>query len=127
MADKRLKWFPFYPADWITNPQVMLMTPVQEYAYFRLLAFMFMEGGSLSCSDRLLAMYAKLTLEEWIEVRPVLMEGPDAVFTVKDGRITNKRLSAEVEIAKERHARGLRGANKRWGKSKLALVPDLKK
>ena len=109
--------FQFYPRDWLASLTVSSMTPAQEGAYIRLLAYDWDNDG-LPDDDAKLLIMSRLPDENALSI-------VKAQFTVKlrSGKISNKRLQRERKVqqdwAKTCKARGKSGATARWSKAKL--------
>lgn len=69
------------------------------------------EPASLPDDDRMLANIAHLTLAEWRKMRPRLCEGALAVLTVAGGRVSQARVEDEIEKARVRIRRAIKGGN----------------
>ena len=106
-------WMPLYVADYLAD--TMHLATMQHGAYL-LLMMHHWRAGDLPDDDRQLAAIARLAPAEWGEIAPVIRPFFDAV----DGRLTQKRLVAEMERARGNKtvniARATRGAEARWGK-----------
>jgi len=68
------------------------LTTTQHGAYLLLLMCMWRADGDLPNDDRQLARMAGLTVRGWLNIKDGVME----LFPVTDGRITQKRLTAEL-------------------------------
>lgn len=112
--------FQFYPNDWLSAPEIVLMTPAEEGAYFRLLCYAWMNDG-LPDDDEQLAALSRLG-EGWskggsTKVRPC--------FVLRDGRLHSPRLDQErqkQELWRQKSSQGGKAsANARWGSEKKNL------
>jgi uncharacterized protein YdaU (DUF1376 family) len=65
---------------------------LEHSAYLLLLGEMFSRGGKLPADDEILATLTLCTAKEWAAVRPRVM----AFFRVSKGKITQKRVTAEL-------------------------------
>ena len=82
--------FPFYVNNWLASSRIAAMTPAQEGAYIRLLAYAWNEATcSLPADDAALAMLSRLGAD-W----PALGGPVRACFTERDGRLYSERLCA---------------------------------
>lgn len=90
------------------------LTTEQHGAYMLLLMAMWKRDGQLLVADGQLAAITRLQPARWKAHKPVLME----FFTATGDRITQKRLSEELERAKKsteaKAEAGAKGAAKRW-------------
>lgn len=91
--------YQFYPADWLSSGSVILMTPAEEGAYIRLLAYDWMGDGIVD-DDTVLATLSRLG-EGWLKggsnnVRKCFIPHPE-----KPGFLTNPRLQKEREKQKQ--------------------------
>lgn len=113
-------YFPFYPADWLSDGNVRIMTLEESGAYITLLAFMWQEGKdcTLPDDDRYLSKLLNLSSRKWSSIRKTLIDGPGAVFSSSDGKLTNNRLTKEWQKALGKIKQNADAANARWGKNK---------
>jgi uncharacterized protein YdaU (DUF1376 family) len=106
-------WLPLYVADYLGD--TMHLTTLQHGAYL-LLMMHHWRAGDLPDDDRQLAAIARLAPAEWCEIATVIRP----FFDAADGHLTQKRLIAEMERARENKAvnsaRGRTGAKARWGR-----------
>lgn len=87
--------FQFYPNDWLSSPTILLMTPSQEGAYIRLLAYCWSDKDcSLPDDDRQLGVLSRLGEQAFTECSSVMREVFVSHPTI-DGRLTNTRLLDE--------------------------------
>lgn len=86
----------FYVADYLGDTRHL--STEQHGAYLLLLFAMWRAGGSLPDDPAKLARIVGLSLARWRRVSPEVM----AFFEGKEGRVTQKRLAAEIEKAKEK-------------------------
>jgi uncharacterized protein YdaU (DUF1376 family) len=82
-----------YVADYTADTQHL--TCEEDGAYWRLLRAMWRSKGVLRNDPKFLARICGVTLPRWLKMAPTIMD----LFTVDDGRITQKRLSEEFEKA----------------------------
>jgi uncharacterized protein YdaU (DUF1376 family) len=112
--------FQFYPGDWLSSSRITLMTPAEEGAYIRLLAYCWdSEDCTLPDDDEQLAKLSRLG-EQWLSYAP----GANAVrncFEVhpsKKSRLINKRLFAEwkklLAFRRAKSQAGKKGMANRW-------------
>jgi uncharacterized protein YdaU (DUF1376 family) len=108
--------FQFYPADFLADENVMMMTPLQRGAYIMLIchAWRSTTVGRLLNDRQRLSSLAGLTLNEWSENEAAILR---AFRVDEDGHITQKRLVREWEKQQVRHnqtvAAGKASAEKR--------------
>jgi len=111
-----LPYFPLYAGDWLSSPEIMLMTPAQEGAYIRLLCLCWKSDDCmLKANAKQLLAFARLACKEDLDV--VL-----DCFEEKDGKIYNKRLLEEhekaINISESRAKAGSIGGKARQAKAK---------
>ncbi len=86
---KRAPAFQFYAGDHLGDPRIALMTPAQEGAYIRLLAYAWMDpDGSLPDDDEALAHLSRLA-EGWFGGGSLRVR---SCFVVCDGRLRSPML-----------------------------------
>lgn len=103
-------WFKFYPADWLSDRKVALMSPAEKGVYIDLLCLTWVEGAIPDDAAQLakLLRLTRRTFEPiWKHVRALFEES-------SPGFLTNKRLEKERAGANSRHERAIKGANARW-------------
>ncbi len=88
--------FQFYPADWLKSDKITLMTPAEEGAYIRLLAYDWTNEG-LPDDDEKLAILSRLGTKGWKASSSTLR----CCFTLCDGKLRNSRLLLERKKQKE--------------------------
>ena len=115
--------FQFYPGDWLSSTDVMLMTPAEEGAYIRLLAYAWLQPDcGLPDDDSALSELSRLR-SAWSKSGPKLRRK----FFVIDGKLFNQRLLDErqkqTEWAEKSSAGGKRSAtNKKARRNGAARV-----
>lgn len=88
--------FQFYPKDWLSSPKVQLMTPAQEGAYIRLLAYCWDSGDcSLPDDDAELAVLSRLG-EGWFNGGSAIVRRCFVPHPTKPGHLSNPRLLDEA-------------------------------
>ena len=107
--------FQFYPADFLADENVVLMSLPEVGAYIKLLCFCWREGSLPSNVDSL----ARLVGCDGSAMASYMAK-LSACFIERDGRLFNSRLEKElqkqVEFHSERSEAGKAGAKARWGK-----------
>lgn len=86
---------------------------IEHGAYLLLLMTMWRAGGELPNDDRQLARFARLTPGQWARIKPALMP----CFTVHGDRITQGRLTDELDFVRRKRKSQKRNANARWLKN----------
>ena len=115
--DSRPPYFPFYPADFVSDGKVEAMTTVAVGAYLLLLCKAWRENppATIPDNDAILAKWARISDEDWLECKPLVLA---AWVFCKDGRWLQKRLRLEYDKFRrhqeKRSVAGKKGANKRW-------------
>lgn len=115
-----LPYFPFYPADWLSDPDVTALSLEEQGAYIRLLANMWMSGHGrcdLPDEDQATARILSVTVKEWQAIKKALLP----VLTISGGRVSNKRLSSQFEHA-EQVASTKTGNGQKGGRPKKATA-----
>lgn len=96
----------------------------QHGAYLQLLGRMWQAGGSLPMDDRALARMTGCTTSRWAKISSEILP----YFLTVDGRLTHKRVVAELKIAQEiafkRAEAGSRGGRAKSLKDKKADVAN---
>jgi uncharacterized protein YdaU (DUF1376 family) len=117
----------FYVADYLADTQHL--TTEQHGAYLLILFAMWRANGAeLEADDSKLARIARLTVTRWNRIKGDVM----ALLTIESGRVTQKRLRAELQKAEEksqkRAAAGRNGGNAKAlknNKQAVAIARDL--
>jgi uncharacterized protein YdaU (DUF1376 family) len=88
--------FQFYPKEWLSSMDIMLMTPEQEGAYIRLLCLCWESGDcSIPDDDQQLAMLCRLG-EGWFKGSSTVVRKKFISHPNKEGFLTNERLLKEA-------------------------------
>jgi len=109
--------FQFYPSDFLSDENVMLMSNQEVGCYIKLLCFCWKQGSIPDDIDKI----AKLCGED-SSAMAQLWESLRLCFStsITEGRLTNKRLEKErkkqANFRLERSESGKKGAAKRWKK-----------
>jgi uncharacterized protein YdaU (DUF1376 family) len=88
--------FQFYPADFLSDPNVAGMSLQERGAYITLLCLCW-KDGSLPLEDERLARMVGLPLPAWRKLSPIVV----GCFTKADGRLVHKRLDHERQKQEE--------------------------
>ena len=117
--------FQFYPADFLSDENVALMSLAGRGAYITLICYCWREGSIPSDMNRLgrLCGIDSLAMAElWAEL--------DGCFELANGRYIHPRLERErvkqQEFNRERQESGRKGAEARWQKTKNAEEVETK-
>lgn len=116
MASKA-PYFPFYPKDFAADQHVEMMSTSGVGAYILLLCKAWHQEppASLPDDDRVLSRFARMSRDEWSEVRDEVL----AAFTLgSDGRLHQKRLRREYDAYKAKSKSATESAKKRWEKER---------
>lgn len=115
--EQRPPYFPFYPADFASDPNVEAMTTEAVGAYILLLCKSWSQEppGSIPNNDVILARWARLDDDRWDRCKPEVL----AAFELRtDERFHQKRLRLEFDKfrqnARKRSQAGKAGADARW-------------
>jgi len=113
--------FQFYPADFLADQNVVLMSMAARGAYITLMCYCWREGtipASPGLLARLCGVDSSAMDSYWPELSPCFEPAKD-----QPGRLVHPGLEAErikqQEHRKERQESGRRGANRRWKKDLL--------
>jgi uncharacterized protein YdaU (DUF1376 family) len=125
-VSKPKTYMPLFIGDYLADTSDL--SAEEHGAYLLLLMTMWRRGGSLPSAGDRLARIASVASERWPALWTVL--GP--FFVEKDGRITQQRLTRELEAARNRKAAATRiaqhAARQRWARQRRADdrgdVPD---
>jgi uncharacterized protein YdaU (DUF1376 family) len=105
-------WFPFYVADFLSSPTVTMMTAEEVGGYLLLLCYAWQDPqGSLQPDDDSLRVLSRVKGD---------LSRIKSCFTEKKGRLYNKRLTQELEKAKEKSASARRSNAMRWQSERKA-------
>lgn len=110
-------YFPFYPADWLSDPNVQFLSLEESGAYITLLSYMWRDGKdcALPDDDKYLARLLHVSTRKWAKLREILIDGEHAVFKkTSDGLIRNNRLDEEWVKANKVSKSRANAANARW-------------
>ena len=127
MKDYRPPAFQFYANDWLSSPKITMMTPAQEGAYIRLLAYCWADDECGVGND--MAMLCRLSRIPEIDLRFVI-ESCFVPHPKNPKKICNKKqIDVKHEMFnhhKRRVGAGLRGSDARWqsDSNAIALPPS---
>ena len=126
MANQRrpkCPWMKFYPTDFLGDKDVAVMSVDEVGAYCLLLFYSWQEDprGTLPMCDRTLSRMARMTQEQWHEVKSIVL-APFKPYADDPDRIYQPRMVDEASNAEAKRTAlseaGKRGALKRWGGNK---------
>jgi uncharacterized protein YdaU (DUF1376 family) len=104
--------FQFYPKEYLSSAKIAMMTPAQEGAYWRLLAYCWLDPDcSIPDDDRVLAHLSRLG-EGWLNGGSTLVRECFTPHPTIQGRLVNLRLLAEREKQAEWRAKSSNGGRK---------------
>ncbi len=89
----RTHYMPLYWAEFLAD--TLHLSACEMGAYTLLLGAMWRAGGTLPRDDRKLAQITRQSPEAWLEMKETVMD----FFTVRGGRMTQKKLSEELAKA----------------------------
>lgn len=110
--------FQFYPDNYLSDPNVEMMTLEEQGANWRLICHAWKQEdiGTLANDDSMLAALSRLGPERWEACKKNILRAWD---TSQDGILIQKRLVREFQKQQEHHkafsVSGKKGASKRWG------------
>ena len=108
--------FLFWARDWLTNENVVLMSPAAKGVYVDLLCHCWLEGSIPACSEHLQRI-ARLDAQTFAAIWSELC-GRFAPHPTEAGRLINRRMDEERERAEERRKlrsdKAAKAAQARW-------------
>ena len=105
---KKSPAFQFYPADWLSDIDVMLMTAEQEGAYLRLVLLCWMDNDlSLPDDDGQLSVLARINKGGLTKVKAKFKQHP-----TKPGFLTHNRLQKEAKKQQKWREKSSKGGKK---------------
>lgn len=104
-------WFPLYVNDYLADTTAL--EAAEHGAYMLLIMAYWKQGGPLKDDDNSLRKMARVSREEWKEIRETL----EPFFTVADGFWHHKRMDKELFEAEEKYQRRAKAGSK-GGKQK---------
>jgi uncharacterized protein YdaU (DUF1376 family) len=106
-------WMPLYVGDYLAN--TMGLSTEQHGAYLLLMMGCWKSGGRLPADHQQLAVFARLTPQQWARHEPILRP----YFAVTDEHWIHERVLQELTNAKamveKKSAAGKVGAANKWG------------
>lgn len=99
--------FQFYPADWLAEKNIILMSPAEEGAYIRLLSYCW-ENEGLPIDEDELSILSRLG-EGWFKGGSTKLL---KCFYQKDGMYQNARLDNERDKQKKWHDKSVEGGKR---------------
>jgi uncharacterized protein YdaU (DUF1376 family) len=119
---KRAPFFPFYPQDWLDDTRIFDMGLEAEGAYIRLLALMWVRGGSVPDNERWLCNALRCTKSKWRGLRHTLIESANPVLFCSESEIFNPRLREELKNFEQKSIKNRSNINQRWKKTNVLGV-----
>jgi len=108
MSHKASTYMPWVIGDYLKD--TMHLSTVQHGAYLLLLGAYWTRSGPLPDSDEFLAATTRLTVPQWLKIRPVI----SGFFTVEDGFWRQKRADLELQKAMTKKAKASQSAAAKW-------------
>lgn len=113
MTNPRMPFFQLYPADFLASGKVAAMTNAEVGAYFLLMCQAWMSDPPCSVpdSDPVLARWARMPLQEWLDARPAVL----SAWELREGRWFQPRMESEwgkATKARAAHAYGAEVTNR---------------
>lgn len=108
--------FLFWARDWLTNENVVLMSPAAKGVYVDLLCHCWLEGSIPACSEhlqRIARLDAQAFAAIWAELSPRFAPHPTLHGRLVNGRMDEERAKAE-ERRKSRSDKATKAAEARW-------------
>lgn len=107
--------FQYYPADLISDPEVMFWDMEAVGCYWQMITFLWLNGGKFEFN---LENLCKLFRKNHKKTAEKLWEKIEKKFVVENGIVTHKRILKEMlkqaESKAKRQEAGKKGAEKRW-------------
>jgi len=104
MTTKR-PWYPHYVLDYRADTSHLTL---EEHGAYRTLIDEYWLAGGLPTDDRRLARILRLSLPEWLNIKPEI-----ASLFLSNWK--HKRIEKELKNSRDRRKHGQKGASKRWG------------
>lgn len=114
---RKLDFFAWYPAAYRADTRHL--TREEHFAYREIIDEIFLsdqETCRIKDDDEYLREICRATPDEWKTIRRTLIDGPRALLTRKGRFIHSRRLTEEIERAKDKTQKRRDAANQRWGK-----------
>ena len=118
MSAKPDLWMPFYFGAYLTD--TMHLRTEQHGAYVLLLMACWKRGGSLPDDDEQLAAITRMTVNRWRKARTVIAP----FWQIRSGAWTQKRLTLELNAARERSATATENGKKGGRPRKADCNPE---
>lgn len=125
----KLPWFPMFPADFLSDENVLVMSNEEVGIYVKLLFHQWIEGtipAEEGAMAKLCGCDGNRMATAWQQIGKCFVQ-----LNGKPGRLVNPRLEQEREKQenkrKARQDAGLRGAEARWKPDGIAIVLPLAK
>lgn len=108
-------YFPFYVDDWLESDEIFEMGLECEGAYCRLLACMWKRGGSVPDKSNWICNALRIKPAKWKKIRAVLVDEMNVIQSENE-RLSNQRLTQELNIFEEKSQKSSSSAKVRWSK-----------
>ena len=115
-----LPYMQLYVADYLADTSHL--STLEHGAYLLLIMNYWQRGKPLPAADEKVARIAHLSLDEWLEVKPAIIE----FFTERDGLLHHKRIDRDLQYVADKSEQaasaGRASAAKRWGDKRVTDV-----
>lgn len=115
--------FQYYPNDLLSDPQVMFWPMEWLGAYWKMISYLWVNGGQLECDFHLISKLLNCRTQAKAKK---LWANIEVKFVVENGIITHKRVTQEMQKQAEsrlkRQNAGKKGADSRWGGDSNAIA-----
>lgn len=112
-------FYRWYPNNYAGGTQ--MLSCLGHGAYIQLLNYYMGKQKPLPDDDEKLAHLAKLSLEEWVKIRPEVED----LFKIRRGKWTHEKVEKEIKANKQRSKTASNSAKKRWKNEKSGDPEDV--
>lgn len=115
--------FQYYPADLISDPEVMLWNAEEVGCYWLLISYLWLNNGK---TEENLENFSKIFRKKTKKTAEKIWNKIKVKFVVEDGYVVHKRVVREMQkqasTRVKRAEAGKKGMSKRWGKHNKAIT-----
>lgn len=117
-----LPYMPLFVNDYLAD--TAHLTAQEHGAYLLLIMNYWQRQGPLPADDKRLSAIARLTLNQWLEIRPTIEEmfQPQSDGNANAMRWHHARIDYELQISEAKKTKARASANARWNKHKNAVA-----
>lgn len=122
--EPRVKFFAFYPDDFLDDERVIALSNEDQQLWLMLIIKMFRYQGMIPDSHQFIARLLGISVNKAAKFKQTLLDC--TLITYQGQKLLSRRLQKEYEKARsfyqKKSANGKKGADTRWGKEGAKVI-----